>query len=158
MLYVQVLCCVLEQIASKRCDGSAAVRWALKAQLLADRGVSVGGGHSRMLSGDVMWCGICGCYADGKAVGLAAPCSGPPAKNGHGGMWGQLRKLRNCRHPRTGASIPSPEIEFGPRFSGQPASGAVVPGLAPAGGRSATEKALEMRSRIRAKEAAQHGH
>jgi hypothetical protein len=142
-------------IAGEKCRGSAAVRWAEKAQLLAERGISIGGGHSRLLSGDVMWCGTCGCYADGKAVGLAAPCAGPPAKLGHGGMWGQLRKLRNGRHPRTGVTLPPPVREHGAE---QSVAALPVPGLAPAGGRSANLKAQEMRARIRAKESAARGH
>jgi hypothetical protein len=153
-------------IAPNKCEGSAAVRWALKAQLLANNGMALGGGHTRMLSGDVMWCCICGSYADGKAVGLAAPCAGPPAKNGHGGMWGQLKKLRNCRHPRTGAILGPPVSESAGAFSGAGAaagqlaafSGAANPAvytgalhLVPAGGRSASLKAQDMRDRIRAK-------
>jgi hypothetical protein len=150
-------------IAPNRCEGSAAVRWAHKAQLLAEHGVAVGGGHSRLLSGDVMWCGTCGCYADGKAVGLAAPCAGPPAKNGHGGMWGQLKKLRACKHPRTGAPLPPPVSEMSSCKkwqTGADAPAAFLSGtgvqhltahLVPAGGRSASLKALDMRDRIRAK-------
>jgi hypothetical protein len=111
-----------------------------------------------MLSGDVVWCSTCGSYADGKAVGLAAPCAGPPAKNGYGGMWGQLRKLRNGKHPRSGALLAPPVSEFSGAFSGvasQHTLGtAVVPALVAPGGRSATEKALEMRLRVRAKAAA----
>jgi hypothetical protein len=143
-------------IAGERCSGSAAVRWATKAQQLAEQGISLGGGHSRMLSGDVLWCGTCGCYADGKAVGLAAPCAGPPAKNGYGGMWGQLRKLRSCRHPRTG-SAGALSAYSGTATGGAQQFLAHAATLVPAGGRSATEKALEMRLRIRAKASGARG-
>jgi hypothetical protein len=144
-------------IAGEKCGGSAALRWAEKAQQLADRGLALGGGHARMLSGNLVWCSICGSYADGKAIGLAAPCAGPPAKNGYGGMWGQLRKLRNGKHPRSGILLALPVSEFGPRFSEitpqLTLSTAVVPALVAPGGRSATEKAAAMRARIRAKSA-----
>jgi hypothetical protein len=142
-------------IAGERCGGSAAVRWAEKAQLLADRGISVGGGHARMLSGEVIWCSICGCYADGKAIGLAAPCTGPPAKNGYGGMWGQLRKLRNGKHPRSGLALQPPVCERAgslAAFSGAAASSTVPhSSLSATGGLSAADKRLAMLARIRAK-------
>ena len=42
-------------IAPAQCDGSAARRWADKAAALADRDIIDGGGHRRILSGDVLW-------------------------------------------------------------------------------------------------------
>ena len=59
-----------------RCKGSAVDRWAKVAKMMADNGVTDGGGHSRMLSGDVIWCGVCGSYADLKVGGLTEACTG----------------------------------------------------------------------------------
>ncbi len=52
-----------------RCEGSAAARWADRAAADADAGISVGGGHHRMLSGDVAWCSQCGAYAPRSPAG-----------------------------------------------------------------------------------------
>ena len=59
-------------------------------------------GHARVYSGEVLWCSICGAYADSKAKGMAQPCDGLPEKRKDcGGMWGQRLKLqRRCR-PKT---------------------------------------------------------
>lgn len=35
-------------------------------------------GHRRMISGELLWCRTCGCYADARANGLAAACKGKP--------------------------------------------------------------------------------
>ena len=67
-----------------------------------------------MLSGTVLWCSSCGTFADKKAKGLKGSCDGRPPRHQHrGGMEGQLRKLRNGTHPKTGAALP-PAIEFDP--------------------------------------------
>ena len=63
-----------EAIAPRACVESAAKRWARKAELLADTGRPDGGGHTRVLSGEVLWCRTCGAYASTRAVGLATPC------------------------------------------------------------------------------------
>lgn len=63
--------------------------------------------HKRMQSGSVMWCYRCGVYADKQCKGLSKTCNSTPPKHRHrGGMEGQLRKLRNCIHPKTGAWLP----------------------------------------------------
>ena len=63
--------------------------------------------HRRMQSGSVLWCSRCGVYADKKAKGLTKTCNGaPPRHRNRGGMEGQLRKLRNGIHPKTGACLP----------------------------------------------------
>ena len=60
-----------------------------------------------MQSGSVIWCSRCGVYADKKAKGLTKICNGtPPRQRDKGGMEGQLRKLRNGIHPKTGARLP----------------------------------------------------
>ena len=78
-------CCVCMRCSTKwgvlapqRCSGDAATRWAMKAEALAEHGNIDGGGHRRMLSGDIVWCARCGAYASERARGLAAPCPGKP--------------------------------------------------------------------------------
>ncbi len=93
--------------ARGRCSGSAAARWADRAVADAEHDVADGGGHRRLLAGDVIWCGRCGCYAAGVARGLARPCPGPPAPGGNsGGRCWQLRQLRKGRHPVSGRPLP----------------------------------------------------
>ena len=64
--------------APPRCSGSAASRWADKAVIAAENAQTTGAGHQRMISGDVVWCRTCGCYADAMARGLATACRGKP--------------------------------------------------------------------------------
>jgi hypothetical protein len=82
-------------------------RWS-KVERKDDAVVKTGHEHKKMLSGDVLWCSRCGVYADKKAKGLLDSCSGKPPKGGGGRMEGQLRKLRNNIHPKTGEAIPWP--------------------------------------------------
>ena len=87
---------------SERCQGSAASRWAAKALELVEAGISVGRGHTRVLSGDTLWCLTCGAFADTKAVQLTGDCKGAPTvlQQGHyGGRWGQKLKLLKRVHP-----------------------------------------------------------
>ena len=69
----------------------------------------VGPDHELVLSGDVMWCFTCGCYADAKSKGLSYQCRGNPKWSGnYGGAWGQIRKLRAGIHPRGGRLLEDP--------------------------------------------------
>lgn len=106
-------------LAPGRCGGSAALRWATLAQTLAANGLHDGGGHSRVLSGDVLWCQRCGAYAEAKASCLAMPCTGTPVGRwvdgharwrSHGRTW-QLYCLRRGRHPRRPGALPAPVHE-----------------------------------------------
>jgi hypothetical protein len=102
------------KIAGQKCSGSASERWAKQAMVWADAGATYGGGHTRVLSGDVTWCSTCGAYADARAIGLAKPCPGPPKRGGHyGGAWGKLRKLLRGVHPRTSLPMPAGVDERG---------------------------------------------
>ena len=63
--------------------------------------------HRMMQSGSVFWCSRCGVYADKKAKALTKACKEKPPRQRHrGGMEGQLRKLRNGTHPKTGEWLP----------------------------------------------------
>jgi len=65
-----------------------------------------------MISGDIIWCGVCGSYADVKVSGLTDKCTGR-----HTGVWkgggkrGQLNDLRRNRHPRNKSQLPPPMPE-----------------------------------------------
>ena len=60
-------------IASKRCKGSAAAAWAQAAAALSESGRQLGANHHRMLSGDTIWCFKCGAYGGGRAIALRQP-------------------------------------------------------------------------------------
>ena len=47
-------------------------------QKLSNQGIHTGGGHHRMLSGELIWCLKCGAYGNGKAIALRWPCTGDP--------------------------------------------------------------------------------
>jgi len=102
-------CSICRQTSSKprfcmaRCKGSAATKWAEAARRMADNGVIDGGGHARMISGEVIWHSTGGAYADLSVSGLKEACTGR-----HTGQWkgggkrGQLSLLRKNLHPKTG--------------------------------------------------------
>ena len=66
-----------------------------------------------MISGDVVWCRVCGCYADALARGLATACRGKPDGNNTGGRVAQLKLLRAGRHPLTRELLPQAIDEEG---------------------------------------------
>ena len=85
--------------------------------LWAKAGTPMGGGHTKILSGEVTWCSTCGAYADAKAIGLTKECKGHPKRGGsYGGAWGQLRKLLRGVHPRNNLPLPDGIDERGRPF------------------------------------------
>ena len=90
------------RLAPAQCAGSAALRWARQAESMAACGGSDGGGHHRVLSGDVLWCSLCGSFAVTRARGLAQPC---PGKVLTAGFRSQLRSLIAGKHPVSGAPL-----------------------------------------------------
>ena len=89
-------------------------RWASKAMELAKRGFVEGRGHARVLSGEILWCRLCGAYANDSAKGLAQPCPGPfrgSWQRGPGpfsrGRRQQLSRLRDGKHPMSCAPLPA---------------------------------------------------
>jgi hypothetical protein len=107
-------CCICKHstatfssLCGRKCAGSAVAAWAARAVEDAARGRSDGGGHRRMLSGDVLWCRVCGAFSATRAVGLAKACTGRP-----GGSGRLARLLRGC-HPVTGVDIGVPLAEDG---------------------------------------------
>jgi hypothetical protein len=94
-------------LCGRKCEGSAVKVWAARAEADASRGRADGGGHRRMLSGDVLWCRVCGAFSTARAVGLAKACTGRP------GVSGRLARLMRGVHPTTGVEIGDPLAEDG---------------------------------------------
>ncbi len=53
-----------------------------------------------MMSGDVVWCNICGAYGTHRGRGMAKPCAGSVRMGTGGGRWQQLQLLRAGKHPK----------------------------------------------------------
>lgn len=70
-----------------KCNGSVAKKWetlAASAAAKADKGTD---GHTRVHSGEAIWCSTCGAYADKNAHGMQMVCNGAPQRGAHdGGM------------------------------------------------------------------------
>ena len=119
-----------------------------------------GVGHRRMLSGDVLWCRKCGCYADSRVMGLAGPCKGKPIDTTGGGRAGQLKYLLAGSRPRTKTMLPpaiDEDYKFPDPYRGPAAvdsNGADLPTLKPyhSDGKSSSDKMKERVERIRALE------
>ena len=132
--------------------------------------------HRKMLSGTVLWCFRCRAYVDKKTKGLKDICKCKPPRQAHrGGMEGQLRKLRNGIHPKTGAALPHP-VELDPVVMPIKENGTYVVHRPPdgfytyvpvdlphattvpaAGGMSSTDRRKALHDRIKAKEQANSG-
>ena len=85
----------------------------MQAVAMTGGGSSSSGGHTLVISGDVVWCKVCASYADSRAHvrGIGGECRGPPTRKGphdYGGMWGQMQKLKAGKHPKTGEALPPP--------------------------------------------------
>ena len=96
-------------LAPGQCNGSVAKRLAARTKAIVDSGGSLGSHHKFMMSGDVLWCSICGAFAEGcGTMALARPCQGkrirgPRQSYGQGGRNGLAQQLRNLQkglHPR----------------------------------------------------------
>ncbi len=108
---------VRSKLAGGRCGGIAATKWAERERADMDTGGETNAmkrTHRRWMTGGVVWCSVCGSYADRKVVGLATTCKGPPPRSG-GGRTTALHRLRRGLHPRTaeplgGTSQPDPSM------------------------------------------------
>lgn len=101
------------------CGGSKVEQWALMAVKAAESEQIVGAGHLRAMSGDVVWCRVCGCYSDSRVRGLTDYCKGKPSDKSGGGRAGQLLYLRNNIHPRIRKALPAPVDEHGLELDGK---------------------------------------
>ena len=102
-----------DKLDPKTCDGSMVEEWARRAVRAAEDERIIGAGHRRALSGEVVWCQVCGCYSDSRVRGLTDYCRGKPCDKSGGGRAGQLLYLRNNIHPRTRKALPPPVDEHG---------------------------------------------
>ncbi len=87
------------RIATARCPGSAAAKWAERAAALGAANSADAPSHRRFMTGGIIWCDACGSYAESFAVGLARPCPQGPRNDGKAQ---HLRRLRQGLHPATG--------------------------------------------------------
>ena len=104
-------------MAAGLCEGSVAKRLAIRVKTITDSGGGLGTGHSFWLSGEVLWCSVCGAFAEGcGTMALARPCGGrrkvgsrqSANQGGRNGLLQQLRNLEKGLHPRTRALLPPP--------------------------------------------------
>ena len=150
-------------MARSRCPGSAVDRWHAKIGALAEVGITSSFGHCRMLTGDVLWCNLCGAYALDKAVGMAQPCPGPPTLQlslRGGGRGQQLNRLRRGCHPKSGVYLdePIPEPWWGAVGAPRPVSHDLNASREDLSGPSSSSSRLSrLRERVRMREAALHG-
>ena len=90
---------------SLREDQSVQQRAAAWTEAAAARGPAVR--HQLMISGQVVWCNVCGTFGSQRGRGLAHSCPGPVQVGGTGGRSQQLRRLRAGFHPKDRVSLPA---------------------------------------------------
>ena len=82
-----------------RCEGSKHVRWEVNGRPAGETSVRQ---HLLLKTGSVVWCTVCGSFAENKAVRLLSACGGPPIRAlGSGGRVAQLARLKSGLHPVT---------------------------------------------------------
>ena len=62
--------------------------------------------HKPLRSGTVVWCQVCGAFAESRAQRLAGHCLGPPPVRLGGGRRAQLLDLRAGLHPVSSTKLP----------------------------------------------------
>ena len=63
--------------------------------------------HSLLMSGNIIWCGVCGSFTESRIGRLKSMCRGPPPQQmGSGGVRAQLQRLRAGKHPVTMQELP----------------------------------------------------
>ena len=145
-------------IAGKKCGGSAAEAWAKAALAFSNQGVHTGGGHHRMLSGELIWCLKCGAYGNGKATAFRLPCTGDPEASWADGKMihnttgrkVNLILLKGGRHPESRLPIP-PAI---PEHSWHSMETGINIRTAITSGATAAQPRPELLERIRRRDAA----
>lgn len=146
-----------DYITPQKCSGAAANARAEVAKLLRECNLSAGLGHTRMKSGESIWCGRCGAYGLAKGISIRQPCTSDPKR-----LWTEsgtlvlntgrkinLLLLKGRKHPDTGLPPPAvPEAQWNtypiPVLSSTPAGG---------GGTSSSKPRADILSKIRPKEA-----
>jgi hypothetical protein len=99
------------KLETKGCPGSVASKWKrrevnaiLKSVEPGTEGSRV---HRRMISGDVIWCSVCGSYGEHRARGLEGVCDGKDEGVWKGGgRVAQLKALLANTHPKDRTPLP----------------------------------------------------
>ena len=126
-------------LTCSRCPGSAVHRWARQNRVLAGSGRGMGGGHTILLTGSVVWCFRCGASACVQARLLTQPCRGRllGLAQAHQRL---LLGLHPCsRVPLGQATVPEPGMQLprgyaaAVRRAGSSATAAVTPSRMRAG-------------------------
>ena len=101
-----------QKLAPQVCGGPAANKWAKKARdSKAKAGNSCKTTYRVMRSGAVMWCAVCGAYADTTPKLLTQACRGDPEGTPHfRGILLQRNRLLKCVHPVTKKQLPPPVL------------------------------------------------
>ena len=103
---------IKSKLAAKKCGGSNTKPWSKCEGRAA--GALEGRKHSLLKSGTVLWCAVCGSFAESKASRLGKQCKGPPPKQlGSGGVRSQLNRLRASLHPVTLERLPQAVLADG---------------------------------------------
>ncbi len=98
--------------AAQKCGGAAVDRWGRQEDdCIRNCGVTATSRtrHVRWTTDGIVWCSTCGAYAESRARGLAAVCAGPPPTSGSGRTTA-LNRLRQGKHPKTGAALRGPAV------------------------------------------------
>ncbi len=97
---------------TKSCKGSVSRKWKGKAaasilEHVNEPAIQASKVHRIWYSGDIIWCSVCGCYAEHKARGLTTFCEGKfEGIWKGGGRVAQLKSLKANLHPKTRVPIP----------------------------------------------------
>lgn len=101
------------KLETKGCPGSAISKWkrrevnAILQSKAVEPGTEGSRVHRRMISGDLIWCSVCGSYAEHRARGLEDICEGKFQGTWKGGgREGQRRDLLAGKHPKSGKPLP----------------------------------------------------
>jgi len=95
---------VKRRLSTRRCQGTSD-----KVSQMPKQGASSNGGrpHSLLVSGSIIWCGVCGSFTESRIGRLKSTCRGPPPPQlGSGGVRAQLQRLRAGRHPVSLQGLP----------------------------------------------------
>ena len=145
------------RFATERCKGSAVQSWEARASNDVRVGPHRSGSHVQRLTGGILWCDVCGAYAELRAMGLAGACRRRPRDPA--AAW-RRNRLREGRHPVTGRPLggsmvcdPLSFVSGDDGFvGGRWGSGAVATGAPICSSSTTRRKALY--ARVRAREAA----
>ena len=93
------------EIAPKRCGGTAACKWAMRALQDAHSDRPQGYGHTLWMSDNTVWCSTCGQFSTRVTHGLARDCH--PRRKGTTTQW---TRLMRGKHPVTNMPFSSAAV------------------------------------------------